>query len=44
VGSVREVVSRAISSLSADGLVNVGMKGITITNSDGLRRLLRRRE
>jgi CRP/FNR family transcriptional regulator len=44
VGSVREVVSRAISSLSADGLVEVGVKGITITDSHGLRRLLRRRD
>jgi CRP/FNR family transcriptional regulator, cyclic AMP receptor protein len=42
VGSVREVVSRAISSLSAAGLVDVGVKGITITSSDGLRQLLRR--
>lgn len=42
VGSVREVVSRAISSLSAAGLIDVGVKGIAITNSDGLRRLLRR--
>jgi CRP-like cAMP-binding protein len=43
-GSVREVVSRAISSLSEAGLVDVGDKGIAITNSDGLRRLLRRQE
>ncbi len=42
VGSVREVVSRAISSLSVAELVDVGVKGITITNSDGLRRMLRR--
>ncbi len=44
VGSVREVVSRATSSLTEAGLVDVGVKGITITNSDGLRRLLRRGE
>ena len=42
VGSVREVVSRTIGSLRVAGLVDVGLKGITITNSDGLRQLIRR--
>jgi CRP-like cAMP-binding protein len=42
VGSVREVVSRTIGSLRVAGLVDVGLTGITIANSDGLRELIRR--